>query len=153
MLSRVQEFDQIYILEKLPEEKIRASPKALAELQVMNEKSLNKNPIPWEQENENHIRITFLNIMNLKNNYDDLVKDTTLMRSTIIGLSETWLNINESIEIKGFKEFLNSTGPGKGLALFIKDEAFQHRRDIAEEKMQITLVGSNDLEVITSWTE
>merc|ERR1711954_339622 len=48
----------------------------------------------------------------------------------------------------GFREFLNSTGPGKGVALFLKDEAFQHRRDITEEKMQITLVGSNDLEVI-----
>ena len=57
--------------------------------------------------------------------------------------------MNESLEIKGFKEFLNSTGPGKGLALFIKDDAFQHRCDIREEKMQITLVGSNDLEVIT----
>ena len=52
----------------------------------MNEKSMNKNPIPWEQENENDIRITFLNIMNLKNNYDDMVKDTTLMRSTIVAV-------------------------------------------------------------------
>ena len=58
-------------------------------------------------------------------------------------------NINELLEIKGFKEYPNSTGPGKGLALFIKDDAFQHRCDITEEKMQITLVGSNDLEVIT----
>ena len=64
----------------------------------MQEKSLNKNPIPWEQEKENQIRISFLNIMNLKNNYDDIAKDTTLMRSTILAISETWLNINESIE-------------------------------------------------------
>ena len=148
MLSRVEELDQIYILEKLPEEKIRASPKALAELQVMNEKSMNKNPIPWEQENENDIRITFLNIMNLKNNYDDMVKDTTLMRSTIVAVSETWLKTNESLEIMGFKEHLNSVGPGKGIALFIKDDTFQHRSDITEENMQITLIGSNELDVI-----
>ena len=137
MLSRVEELYQIYILEKLPEEKIRASPKALAELQVMNEKSMNRNPIPWEQENENYIRITFLNIMNLKNNYDHMVKDTTLMRSTIVAVSETWLETNESLETTGFKEHLNSVGPGKGIALFIK-----------EENMQITLMGSNELDVI-----
>ena len=38
MLSRVQEFDQIYILNKLPDDKIRASSKALAELEKMNDK-------------------------------------------------------------------------------------------------------------------
>ena len=86
--------------------------------------------------------------MNMKNNYDDITKDTTLMRSTILAVSETWLNINESIEITGFKEYLNSTGPGKGLAIFIKDDTFQHRINITEEKMQITLVGSNDIDVI-----
>ena len=107
-----------------------------------------KNPIPWEQDSESNIRISFLNIMNLKNNHDDIVKDKTLMRSTILAVSETWLNINESIEITGFKEYLNSTGPGKGLALFIRDDDFKHKINIREERMQITLVGSNDLDVI-----
>ena len=114
----------------------------------MNEKSLNKNPITWEQDSESNIKITFLNIMNLKNNHEDIAKDTTLMRSTILAVSETWLDINESIEIKGFKEYLNSTGPGKGLALFIRDDNFKHKINITEERMQITLVGSNDLDVI-----
>ena len=84
--------------------------------------------------------------MNTKNNYDDIAKDTTLMRSTILAVSETWLNINEPIEITGFKEYLKSTG--KGLALFIKDDTFHHKINITEEKMQITLVGSNDIDVI-----
>ena len=44
---------------------------------------------------------------------------------------------------------LSNTGPGKGLALFIRDDTFQHRINITEEKMQITLVGSNELDVIT----
>ena len=51
MLSRVEEFEQIYILDKLPKEKIRASEKALKELEVMNKRSINQNPIPWKQEN------------------------------------------------------------------------------------------------------
>ena len=46
MLSRVQEFEQVYILQSLPKDKIRASVKALKELEEMNGRSINKNPIP-----------------------------------------------------------------------------------------------------------
>ena len=49
MLSRVEEFKQIYILESLPEDKIRASAKALAELSEMNAISINQNPIEWKK--------------------------------------------------------------------------------------------------------
>ena len=43
MLSRVEEFEQIYILDSLPEDKIRASGKALTELKEMNKRSINQN--------------------------------------------------------------------------------------------------------------
>ena len=65
MLSRVEEFEQIYVLETLPAEKIRASPKALAELEQMNTRSINQNPIPWKQQKEDSINIASLNCMNL----------------------------------------------------------------------------------------
>ena len=75
MLSRVQEFEQIYILDSLPEENIRASVKALAELEAMNERSINNNPNPWEHEHDNFIKIASMNCMNLNNNYEDIVGD------------------------------------------------------------------------------
>ena len=68
MLSRVEEFEQMYILDKLPEENIRASKKALDQLQMMNARSINQNPIPWNQEDDNYIKIATLNCMNLMNN-------------------------------------------------------------------------------------
>ena len=95
MLSRVEEFEQIYILDSLPEDKIRASRKALTELEEMNKRSINQNHIPWKQDNECCIKIASLNCMNLSNNYEDIVCDKTLMESSVIALSETWLEQNK----------------------------------------------------------
>jgi hypothetical protein len=89
MLSRVQEINQIYILDSLPDGKIRASAKALTELEAMNKKSINQNPIPWDQENQSFIKIAALNCMNLLNHHEDIVNDSTMMKSSIIALSET----------------------------------------------------------------
>ena len=48
MLSRVKEFEQVYILQSLPKDKIRASAKVLKEFEEMNARSINNNPIPWK---------------------------------------------------------------------------------------------------------
>ena len=117
MLSRAQELNQIYILDELPEGKIRASAKALAENEAMNNRSINNNPMPWDQNDEKFIKIAALNCMNLTHNYEDLLRDKTIMKSSIIALSETWLEVNESLAIDGYKAHFNSNGPGKGLAL------------------------------------
>ena len=49
MLSRIEDLEQLYILESLPENKIYASKKALEELEEMNERSVNRNPVPWDE--------------------------------------------------------------------------------------------------------
>ena len=149
MLSRVQEIIQIYILDKLPEGKIRASVKALDELEVMNTRSINQNPIPWDQSDENVIKITSLNCMNLINNYEDLVRDETIMKSSIIALSETWLDVDKCLDIDGYKSHFNSIGAGKGLAIYMNDEEFKPSMEFKENKMQITKIESADLQVIT----
>ena len=118
MLSRVEEFEQIYILDSLPEEKIKASPKALVELDKMNQRSFNQNPIPWRKDIENCIKISSLNCMNLKNNIQDIIHDPTLFKSTLIALSETWLIQDMLVTIYGFKSHYNNVCPGKGLAFF-----------------------------------
>ena len=148
MLSRVQEFEQIYILDSLPEENIRASVKALAELEGMNERSINNNPIPWKQEHDSFIKIAAMNCMNMNNNYEDIVVDKTLMESSIIALSETWLDQKTILNINGYNAHFNSIGPGKGLVLYWKDNAFQPALDIKQEKMQLTKLKSSELEVI-----
>ena len=148
MLSRVEEFKQIYILDKLLEKKIYASTKALKEVNEMNKRSINQNPIPWNRQSENLIKISSLNCMNLSNNFVDIINDPTLMQSSILALSETWLDEKNKLYIDGFKEHFNSVGPGKGLAIYIRDEAFQPTRQIQKENMQVSKLESKDLEII-----
>jgi hypothetical protein len=115
MLSRVDKFEQIYILESLPEEKVRATPKALAEIAEMNSRSINQNPITWKKQDKNLIKICSLNCMNLSNNFDDIIYNQTLKESTLLALSETWLDQETTFNINGYKSHYNSIGPGKAL--------------------------------------
>ena len=86
--------------------------------------------------------------MNLTHNYEDLLKEKTIMRSSIIELSETWLDMNKSLPIDGYKAHFNSIGPGKGLAIYMKDKVSQPTVDIKEEKMQTIKIESSVLQVI-----
>ena len=148
MLSRIEEFEQIYILETLTAEKIRASPKALAELEQMNTRSINQNPIPWKQQKEDSINIASLNCMNLNYKFEEILHDPTLMESTILAISETWLDDKTEFHLNGYNVHFNSIGPGKGLALYYKPGTFKTCMNIKQEKMQITKLESADLEVI-----
>ena len=148
MLSRMEELDQLYILDSLPVEKIKTSKKALSELESMNKRSINNNPIPWRRKNEEDIKIASLNCMNLTNNYVDIQHDRTLLESTILILTETWLN-NTELSIEGYSAHFNSVGNGKGIAVYIKDALFKPTIDIKQDKMQITKVESIDMEIIS----
>ena len=75
MLSRVEEFEQIFILGSLPKEKIRASPKALKELDAMNARSINQHPMIWKQQKSKFLKICSLNCMNLQNMTVSLASD------------------------------------------------------------------------------
>jgi CRISPR/Cas system-associated endoribonuclease Cas2 len=148
MLTRVEEFQQIYILESLPEDKIRASSKALAELGEMNSRSINQNPIIWKRQNTSLMKICSLNCMNLSNNFDEIIYDNTLKESTLLALSETWLDQQNTFNINGYKAHYNSIGPGKGLALYYKSEIFKPGLEIKEVRMQISKLESKELDVI-----
>ena len=88
--------------------------------------------------------------MNLKNNYENIICDQTLSQSTILALSETWLEENTPYiyNITGFKAHFNSIGPGKGLAIYYKQGTFKQTTDITNEKIQITRMECTELEVI-----
>ena len=56
--------------------------------------------------------------------------------------------MNKFLHIDGYNAHFNSSGPGKGLAIYLKDEKFQPTVDIKEEKMQITKIEASELQVI-----
>ena len=86
--------------------------------------------------------------MNLSNNFDDILYDQTLKESTLLALSETWLDQKTTFNINGYKSHYNSIGPGKGLALYYKSEIFKPGHEIKEEKMQISKMESKEVDVI-----
>ena len=108
MLSRVEELEQIYILNEIKEEKIKPAPKALEELLKMNQRSVNSNPIPWKQREGNYVNIAHLNCMNLMNTFEEIKCDYTLLESSIICLSETWLEDSKDCpKLTGYKNCAN----------------------------------------------
>ena len=56
MLSRVQQIEQIYILQRLDESKIRTSHIGLSELLRLKAMSINDNPMPWHRHCKNAIQ-------------------------------------------------------------------------------------------------
>ena len=148
MLSRVEEFEQIFILGSLPKDKIRASSKALKELDAMNARSINQNPMIWKQKKPNFLKICSLNSMNLQKNFDDILCDNTLKESTVLALSETWLEPGITLNINGYNCINNSIGPGKGLALYYSMEIFRPGPQVKENRIQISKLVSEEVDII-----
>ena len=80
MLSRVQEIEQLYILEELPEDKIHSNHRALEEIKRLIKVSQNMNQTEWEKEqNESKLKVFFLNCRSIHNKFQNIVYNTTLM--------------------------------------------------------------------------
>ena len=87
--------------------------------------------------------------MNLENNHYDIIHDETLLKSTLLALSETWLEQDTTwTGINGFENHFNSIGPGKGLALYFKENTFVPVADIKKEKLQICKLTYSDIDAI-----
>ena len=148
MLSRVEDIEQIVIMQDFKDTSVRIDPKALAELKEMNERCINRNPEPWRDGKEG-TRIAALNIMNLRNSHRYLVQDPTLKFADIVCLSETWLNEGEEdFAMEGYDVAYNSVGAGKGVAAFYKAEVFKVKNDCRLERAQMSMLESHGVDVI-----
>ena len=113
MLSRAQNLRQIYIIDKLYEEKWKASRSGLTEFQSGLENAINIR----QAEEIKDFEIVSLNILSLRKHYIDLLRNCENREFNVINLQETWLepNIDASIySIENKIPHLNSIGRGKG---------------------------------------
>ena len=150
MLSRVQQLEQVFILNKLEKSKIRTSHIGLKELQRLKAISINENPTEWNRKTENTIKVVSLNCAGLKAHTMDILADDTLKEADIIHLIETSLDTMEEVQftIPGYSQHYINVGNGKGIASFFKDNVFKHEQDYVENSMQITKFSSKSLDVI-----
>ena len=124
MLSRVQCIDQLYIVDDLNQEKIRASPAALKELQRLQKISFNRNPTPWHKRDSNSVKVASVNCFGLLAHLRDIRNDWKLLNADILHLLETSLPTDietKGITIYGYSGTFIKVGNGKGIATFTRE--------------------------------
>ena len=146
MLSRVQELDQIYILEELPPEKIYANQAAIQEIERLQSVSLNMNPTYWEENDNSKIKICFLNCRSIKNKFENVTADKCLLMGTVLFLMETWLEPEDDGEyqLPNFDANFSNRGRGKGIATYYKSD-FQHKINVNYHGFSISKLESEDI--------
>ena len=151
MLSRVQELNQLYILENLPVDKLKASEVALREVNRLNMISINQNLPEWYNPTSNCLKIVFLNTRSLRKHFSDIRCNWQICSSDLLCISETWLisDAHDQFKLPGYESvhFVIS-GRGKGLATYTR-EPFAHEKDVNSSHHQITKVVSSRLDVIS----
>ena len=146
MLSRVQALNQLFIIEKIPKQKICPSPVAMQELSRL--KLASNNDI--ELNIRTFTMITSLNIRSLLKHINDLRNDYKMKKSKVICIQETWCSDsyeNSHLHIDGFNLHLTNHGNGKGIATYFKD-CFMLMDEINDDKFQMAKFSSNYSHVV-----
>ena len=150
MFSRVQELKQLYILDEIPPNSIRQNPAALEEIERLISVSINKNPTEWDDGDYSKLRVSFLNCRSIKNKFDNIKLDRSLLKSDLIILTETWLDDEENLEnykLPGYNANFNSGGRGKGIATYYNDK-LTHKATVKEKGISISMLETKDVDVI-----
>ena len=146
-LSRAQNLNQIYIIDKLYEENWKASKSGLAEF-----KSGLENAINVEHNSEKkYFEIVSMNVLSLRKHYVDLLRRFENKNVNVINFQETWLEPNtdaSKYSIGNMIPHLNSMGRGKGLATYVEEGFILRGEFICEEKCQLIKVSNKDLEIV-----
>ena len=144
MFSRVQELQQLFIIDDLYEEKIFHNPVALDEVIRLTD-HCKKNFCDIDGEN---IVVTSLNIRSLSKNVETVLQKERNFSSNIICLQETWLKPGppqiEKFNLREMKFAHNSVGRGKGVAAFLGHQ-FVEDKSIKTEEYQMSSYFHNSL--------
>ena len=150
MFSRVQCIDQVFILNHLDSDKLRASRLAKAELERLQLISMNLNPTPWHQKDHlEEMKVASLNCCGLLPHLKDLQVDPKLKEADLIALQET--SLADDHMVPSFDRFtlqVAGRGRGKGVATLQKDGANWEEIGMFENKIQILKCTSQNLDVI-----
>ena len=142
-LSRVQSLDQLYILEKLPVDKINPWVHAVAEMERLD--------LLDEQRKKTYtFKLVSMNTNSLQAHYDDILVDNELVSSNVLCLQESWTKLEDTNLKYPILErtcHLNSVRRGAGLATYFTPE-FSHLKNITSVTYQITAITSENVTII-----
>ena len=154
MISRCCKLDQLIILDKMDPDKIRVNADVEAEAKRMAKVSINKKPCNWMNPKAAGLKVCSLNVKSLRCHIDDVKSDPVLLQSDILCLQEIWLHPGEEegeqYQLDGFQGHFTCVGPGKGVAVYVKDKIASYSyHAISEPYLQLGRVSLPDLDVIT----
>ena len=151
MLSRGECKSQLFILEKLPQDKIYPDKEALKELERMHQVSLNNHLTSWDEiATPVVLKVSFLNTRSIKNKFACIKTDEGLRKSNIIILCETWLEKDENVSNIILEDYMVSHcggGRGQRMVTFYQNNFFSTDCN-ADEHLNIMKFGSNALDII-----
>ena len=153
MFSRVCSMQQLHILDKLDPEKISVNDSVRAEAARMARVSVNANPCEWMDPAKVGLRVCSLNCRSLRKHIGDVRTDPVLLQGDVICLQETWLEDGEGergdYQLEGYQAFFASVGPGKGLAVFIKEGLRRPEvHTFIDANIQMTKISIKGLEIL-----
>ena len=153
MLSRVCSMQQLHILDKLDPEKISVNDSVRTEAARMARGSMNANPCEWMDPAKVGLRVCSLNCRSLRKHIGDVRTDPVLLQGDVICLQETWLEDGEGergdYQLEGYQAFFASVGPGKGLAVFIKEGLrILEVHKLIDANIQLTKISIKGVEII-----
>jgi len=145
---------QLYILGSLPNKKLYADNKAIAEIKRLESVSLNSNPSMWNRTDaDESVKIAFLNANSIKEKCSWIKSDYHLQKASVICLSETWLEVTDpgfSLSLPGFKLSLCNVGRGQGLATYHREEGvFTLEKSFKSSRVTIIKLTSDRLDIIS----
>lgn len=118
ILSRITSIKQLY-LKEFDQKKIYCNAVAKREAQRLRKRAINIQPKEWDQQRENYVKISSLNVRSLQQHFWDIQKDEFLMKSDILCLQETWLESDPREPIPQYHEYYVH-GRSKGIAVLTK---------------------------------
>ena len=148
-LSRIENINQLILLDDVFPEQIYSNDEVLEELDKLEKKS--KKAGSALSETQVSLQVLSLNIRSLNKHFEDLIKEREFEHSDLVLVQQTCLTASSStdkFEVESHSRHFNSVGNGKGLAVFFKD-SFKHEIDVKKDKYQMSKFQSTDIDVIT----
>ena len=144
MLSRVENLNQLIIINDVCSKKIYSSELAVKELERLNNSCEDTLVVPP------NLSIMSINIRSLQKHFEDLVKEPGFDNQDLIMVQQTCINRGEDLsrfQVESHSAHFNSRGNGKGVAVYYGDK-FRHEADINELGYQMSMFCSTEFDVI-----
>ena len=118
-MGRCEDINDVWIAGEFDIEKVACDENAKEESLKLSKRA--ESFIEKSYFTTDEILIGYLNVRSLRKHWVDVNNDPELNKCHVIGLGETWLQENETVELQNFKSgTFVSGGFGKGVAAFSK---------------------------------